>query len=1075
MNLSGENTVRRALRPAVQRIRRRITGGPAPAAPAAPAAPPGPKMPAAERLLHDSALFDHEWYALVTGRERDRLEAVRHYRAKGSARGFHPHQLFDPAFFTANLDEAQTEKLGERDPLTFYLRNRLWWVRTHPLFDTKGYLRRVDDARHHPGGPIGHYSEIGAAAGVRPNAWLATTEDGNCPDLRQWITARHLEWHERDQSGKHAWTTSINENRAARVRAEHDGAPSGSSSGGPLVTVVLDPGVRETYLDQTLGTLAAQTLRDWELVVLDRTPAGTLAASIESELPGVSCSIVAADDSVPAGLNRALEIARGDYVAFLDAGDLWDADRLRLLAHVLQSGPAVVADILEVLDAKGETRYASYGQRQGHSLARQSVDLARVVGRRDLLSDAGFDVSLGGSWSFDLVTRLLERESIARVPVIGVRRDLVARYRARRLPHDLRPAVDHERVHSWVDVSLNRRLIDWADLATRDQDTSTVSVIIPTYDDWELTEAAVRSVLASDGVGGIAVDCVVWDNGSDPHVATVLDSLRLRHPGITLVHSAVNYGFALGNNLALAHARGSTVMFLNNDTTVAADWLVPVARTLADPEVLGCQPLLVYPTGSVQSAGVAFPEHGGLPHAFLQGFPQEDAAGVEPLQFRALTGAALAMRFDDVVALHGFDPIFTNGMEDVDLCQRLHQRRPGHFRVLPESPVVHYESRSRGRYLRSLRNRELYLERWAGRDEPRDDAALWGACGYRVVGHAVSSATGIERRLNLPMPMVVRESRLRVVEQPKSLRWAIKSSAPYGPKGEIWGDTHFARALASALRQRGQEVVIDHRGEFSRSSAHHDDVELVLHGLEAYKSSFENISIGWAISHPEMLSRREASHYDRLLAASVTWSQDKSELWGIDVEPMLQATDPSLFHPDRAVADTGHPVLFVGSSRKVYRPIVRDSVEAGVPISVYGDLWGRFVPQRYVKARYLDNTQLGAAYRSAGVVLNDHWEDMRELGFLSNRLFDAVASGARVVTDDAAGLEGIFGPSVQVYRTPEDLVRLTSLTEPDAVFGDDRSRRADAARVHREHSFTARAERLIEIAFEERRRRGFVR
>ena len=33
------------------------------------------------------------------------------------------------------------------------------------------------------------------------------------------------------------------------------------------------------------------------------------------------------------------------------------------------------------------------------------------------------------------------------------------------------------------------------------------------------------------------------------------------------------------------------------------------------------------------------------------------------------------------------------------------------------------------------------------------------------------------------------------------------------------------------------------------------------------------------------------------------------------------------------------------------------------------------------------------------MVLNDHWEDMRAEGFLSNRLFDAVASGARVVTD----------------------------------------------------------------------------
>jgi GT2 family glycosyltransferase len=37
----------------------------------------------------------------------------------------------------------------------------------------------------------------------------------------------------------------------------------------------------------------------------------------------------------------------------------------------------------------------------------------------------------------------------------------------------------------------------------------------------------------------------------------------------------------------------------------------------------------------------------------------------------ALTGAALALRYTDAVALRGFDPVFTNGMEDVDLCHRL--------------------------------------------------------------------------------------------------------------------------------------------------------------------------------------------------------------------------------------------------------------------------------------------------------------------------------------------------------------------------------------------------------------------
>ena len=48
----------------------------------------------------------------------------------------------------------------------------------------------------------------------------------------------------------------------------------------------------------------------------------------------------------------------------------------------------------------------------------------------------------------------------------------------------------------------------------------------------------------------------------------------------------------------------------------------------------------------------------------------------------------------------------------------------------------------------------------------------------------------------------------------------------------------------------------------------------------------------------------------------------------------------------------------------------------------------------------------------------------------------SVASGARVITDpilDAPSLVELFGPAVQVYETPDDLARLATLADPDAV------------------------------------------
>ena len=423
-----------------------------------------------------------------------------------------------------------------------------------------------------------------------------------------------------------------------------------------------------------------------------------------------------------------------------------------------------------------------------------------------------------------------------------------------------------------------------------------------------MTELAVQRVVEHRDAR-IRVEVVVVDNGCPVVTSGVLSSLPERYDDVKLVRSPVNRGFALGNNLGLVAASGATVVFLNNDTEVQAGWLDPLLDALEDPDVLGAQSLLVYPTGSVQSAGVVFPRGGGIPHVLLQGFPTEDAAGLEHERLHALTGAALAMRHSDVVDLRGFDPVFRNGMEDVDICLRLAEKRAGRFVVRPDSRVVHHESRSPGRFSQALVNRQVLLDRWAGR-LPEDDVTAWGHRGFEVIGHEIQNAVSRDQRLCAPQPVL---SHIRVVREGQpSLRWAIKNPAPFGPTTEMWGDTHFARQLAAALRDLGQEVVIDHRGEFERRSGWHDEVVVLLRGLAPYTPLLDRVNLLWLISHPELVTPSEPMGFDRVYVASVPHAKHLAQLWGREVVPLLQATDTGSFHPDRAVPDTGHPVALRG-------------------------------------------------------------------------------------------------------------------------------------------------------------------
>jgi spore maturation protein CgeB len=142
-------------------------------------------------------------------------------------------------------------------------------------------------------------------------------------------------------------------------------------------------------------------------------------------------------------------------------------------------------------------------------------------------------------------------------------------------------------------------------------------------------------------------------------------------------------------------------------------------------------------------------------------------------------------------------------------------------------------------------------------------------------------------------------------------------------------------------------------------------------------------------------------------------------------------------------------------------------MEAGLPLTVYGADWGGLLPDAVVAGGFTPNEQLGGQYRAAGVVLNDHWEDMRVSGFLSNRLFDAVASGARVVSDDVAGLSEVFGDTVKVARSATELAALVT-GDREAVFAGETERLAAAARVAKEHSFSARAAELMAAAVDVR-------
>jgi O-antigen biosynthesis protein len=291
------------------------------------------------------------------------------------------------------------------------------------------------------------------------------------------------------------------------------------------------------------------------------------------------------------------------------------------------------------------------------------------------------------------------------------------------------------------------------------------------------------------------------------------------------------------------------------------------------------------------------------------------------------------------------------------------------------------------------------------------------------------------------------------------LKFAIKIPAPFEQRLE-WGDFHFADSLRVALEKLGHQVVLDFHGKWYERPASHDDVVIVIRGLTAYKTSPGPINILWNISHPDQVPFEEYESYDYAYVASDSYASFLSSFVRTSVRALLQCTDAERFFYSNSDRAKGDKILFVGNSRNEYRPIVKQAVDASLPLEVYGTRWEQFIPTTYIHGENIPNASLREYYAKYGAVLNDHWDSMRTYGFVSNRVFDVLAAGGELISDPVPSISRLFGKAVAQLADGQTLESTVSeiLTNPRS--SRERSELSQSVLDH--HSFDARAAKIHE-------------
>lgn len=221
-----------------------------------------------------------------------------------------------------------------------------------------------------------------------------------------------------------------------------------------------------------------------------------------------------------------------------------------------------------------------------------------------------------------------------------------------------------------------------------------VDVIVPFRDRPELLERSVGSLLRETAWDRLRV--VLTDNGSvvAPPPALVGD------PRVSVLRDPRPFNFSALCNGAAAASAADVLVFLNNDTEIVeARWLERLVAEAQRPGVGAVAPLLLYPDGSVQHAGVAVGLFGLAGHPFA-GLAPDEATPFGPARggvrnCLAVTAACLVVERRKFAAARGFDEAFLVAGQDVDLGLRLTALG---YRSLcvTDVHVIHDEARSRG-------------------------------------------------------------------------------------------------------------------------------------------------------------------------------------------------------------------------------------------------------------------------------------------------------------------------------------------------------------------------------------------
>jgi GT2 family glycosyltransferase len=485
-----------------------------------------------------------------------------------------------------------------------------------------------------------------------------------------------------------------------------------------IITPVFDTPVQR--LEEAVESVLAQAYENWQLVLIDDGSTHPDLLRVLSEVAGRDRRIVTASvgkhEGISAASNRGLELARGEWVTFLDHDDVLEPDALFQIVKLLQTHPD--ADLIYTDEDKlGEGGFEAPVFKPDWSpdffLSYNYIGHLTAV-RRDLVEKAGgFRSQFDSAQDYDLFFRVTEQTSrihhVPRVLYHWRRTESSSAISVRQKPEQLdasrRAIEDHlKRRDETAHVA-----VDWRTHAFRVRrelsEPTKISIVIPNSHGEEALERCVESLTTKTDYPKYEILIVRSENS--PGAPRRLSRFPYR-----LLNSSGAPNDSAAKNYAADQTDAPWLLFLDeNIEVIDPDWLTIMAEHVQRPEVGAVGARLLNPSGTVEHAGIVVGVNGIAQPAF-RGFPAEHPGANRRLQVTrncsALPTACMLTHRDVFQQVGGFDESLRESLADVDLCLKM--RRAGYLIVYTPFAKLYWHAPQQDSI--DTRSDAIMRERW---------------------------------------------------------------------------------------------------------------------------------------------------------------------------------------------------------------------------------------------------------------------------------------------------------------------------------------------------------------------------